>query len=389
MSASSPAAHRRIVLIDRLRGLMVVLMVLDHVRDYFHVDALVSQPTDLAQTTPALFMTRWITHLCAPTFVFLAGASVYLQRSSSGLPSLARFLALRGAWLILLELSLIAFAFNFAWPFLFLQVIWVIGAGFLLLAGLLWLPPRAVLALGLLIVTGHALLVPLQPAPDSAFAALWRLLMAPGPVGDLPGFVAYPLLPWFGIMAIGYGIGDVFARQAAQRDRLLLRIGAAALLAFVALRATRVYGDPAPWAVQDDPLMTLLSFLNVSKYPPSLLYALATLGVALLLAPLLERLRGPLAGLLDAIGATPFFTYLLHIFVVHGLAMLVGMALGVAPGAFVNFLGDPSRLVQAQWGLSLAWVYAIWIAIVLALWPLAHGYAGVRRRRTWWWLRFL
>lgn len=380
--------RRRIRIVDRLRGLMIVLMVLDHVRDYFHVSALTSQPTDLSQTTPTLFMTRWVTHLCAPTFVFLAGASVYLQRAHTDLPALSRFLALRGLWLILLELTVIAFAFNFSWPFLFLQVIWAIGGGFLLLSALLWLPRRAVLAMGVAIVAGHPLLAMLVPG-EGGWTVASRLLFSPGPVGNMPGFLAYPLLPWFGIMALGYGLGHVFERPAPDRNRILLLLGTGMLLAFAALRASRLPMDPIPWSHRGDAVMTLLSFINVLKYPPSLLYVLATLGVSLLLAPLLERLRGPAASLLDAIGATPFFTYLLHIFLVHGLAMLVGMAMGIAPGAFVNFLGDPGRLIEARWGITLGQVYVVWIACVLALWPVARWYAGVRRRHGWWWLRFL
>lgn len=390
VSSVVAGTRRRLVGIDRLRGLMVVLMVLDHVREYFHLGALTSLPTDLAQTTPALFATRWITHLCAPAFVFLAGASVYLQRAASPrLGPLAGFLALRGAWLIVLEITVISFAFNFAWPFLFLQVIWAIGAGFMLLAALLWLPPRLALALGVAIVAGHALLAPLQPA--GAGAALWRLLMVPGPVPavHVPGLLAYPLLPWFGILAVGYGLGGVFLLPDSARDRRIVAIAVGALMAFVVLRAGNLYGDPSPWAVQKDALFTAMSFINVSKYPPSLLFVLITLGVSLLLLPLLERLRGPAAAMLQVIGETPLFTYLLHIFLVHGAAMLVGMAMGIPSSAFVDFLGDPSRLVQADWGVSLGWVYVAWIAIVLALWPLAHWYAGLRRRHDWWWLRFL
>lgn len=384
--------RHRLVAIDRLRGLMVVLMVLDHVRDYFHFGALVSQPTDLSQTTPALFATRWITHLCAPTFVFLAGASVYLQRAASPrIGPVAGFAASRGVWLILLEVTVISFAFNFAWPFLFLQVIWAIGAGFVLLSMLLWLPPRMVLALGVAIVAGHALLAPLRPAGAGAAAALWDLLLVPGPVPatNIPGFLAYPLLPWFGILAIGYGSGGVFLLPAAVRNRRLVALAVGALAAFVALRIGNFYGDPSPWAPQKSALFTMLSFINVSKYPPSLSYVLVTLGTSLLLLPWLERARGWCARMLDAIGQTPFFVYLLHVFIVHGAAMLCGMAMGIAPDAFTNFLGDPSRLVQARWGVSLGWVYVVWIAIVLALWPLARWYAGVRRRHRWWWLRFL
>ena len=384
------AKRPRLVVVDMLRGLVVILMILDHVRDYFHVDALVFQPTDLAQTTPILFMTRWITHLCAPTFVFLSGVSILLQRAHSNDPrGIARFVLARGLWLVAMELTLVVFGFNFSYPFVFLQVIWAIGISMILLSALLWLPQRVVLAIGVLVDAGHAALAPINAADLGAWGLLWKLLMEPGGLAPLRGFIAYPALPWFGIMAIGYGIGDVFLRDRPARNRLLFGIGAGALALFAVVRGLNGYGDEQPWSSHSSAALAAMSFINVTKYPPSLAYALVTLGVALSIAPLLEKLRGPLADLLVSVGSTPFFTYILHIYLVHGLALLVGMSSGISPSAFTGFVEDQSRLANAHWGIGLGAVYAVWIAIVLALWPLARWFAALKHRRSEGWLRYL
>lgn len=377
---SSPM-DRRIALIDKLRGLMIVLMVLDHVREFAHVAALQYQPTDIAQTSVALFATRWVTHLCAPTFVLLAGASTRLQqlRGRSGWP-LSRHLLTRGAWLILLELTIIAFGFNFALPFVFLQVIWAIGAGMILLAALVHLPARFTLILGLAIVGGYALLAPLAPEAGTPAAFLWSLLIQPGLVGVAPGFIAYPLIPWFGIMAIGYGAGAIFLAPERTQFRMLLIAGAAMLLLFAALRTLNGFGDHMPWRDWPTSWQTALSFLNVSKYPPSLDFVLATLGVSLLIAPLVARVGGLVGSMLQALGREPLFVYLVHIYLAHGAAMAIGAAQGIPASYFLNFLGDPTRLAGTGGGLSLVGVFGLWIAICLALWPLARWFADVKRK---------
>jgi uncharacterized membrane protein len=379
----------RLDAIDLLRGLVIVLMVLDHTRDFFHVQALAFDPTDLTRSDPALFLTRWVTHLCAPTFVFLAGASVWLQRANKSPAALSRFLLTRGLWLIALELTVVSFGFNFAAPFVFLQVIWAIGVGMVALALLVWAPPAAVLALGCIIVAGHQLLAPIDAPALGGAAPLWRVAMEPGLAGFAPGLAVYPAVPWFGVLCLGYGLGSVFAKPPAARRRLTLLLGLGALALFALLRALNGYGDPRPWDGQDDGLLTALSFLNVSKYPPSLLYVLVTLGASMLLMLALERLRGPLAALLLAFGRTPLFTYLLHVYLLHGLAMATGAAMGVEPSAFSGFLADPSRLIAAGWGVGLPVVYVIWFAVCLALYPASRWYAGVKRRRRDWWLGYL
>ncbi len=381
---------QRLDMIDALRGLVIALMVLDHVRDFFHVQALAFDPTNLDRTTAALFATRWITHLCAPTFVFLAGVAVFLQGAGGrSRPDLSRFLLTRGAWLLLLELTVIAFGFNFAWPFLFLQVIWAIGIGMVALAALVWLPRVAVLALGALIVAGHGLLAPVDAADLGALGPLWTLAMEPGVVPGVTGFVAYPALPWVGMLFLGYGLGPVFLLDPSRRRRVVAALGVGALAAFALLRGFSAFGDPRAWDTGADGLKSLLSFVNVSKYPPSLLFVLVMLGTALLVMLLLERLRGLAQRVLLAFGRTPLFTYLLHIYLVHGLALAVGAASGTPASAFVNFLGDPGRLIATGWGVGLLAVYAIWALILAALYPAARWFAGVKRRRRDWWLGYV
>jgi uncharacterized membrane protein len=363
-------------------------MVLDHTRDYFHVSAYTFDPTDPARTHVWLFLTRWITHLCAPTFVFLAGVSVYLQQvNGKGRAQLTRFLLSRGVWLIVLELTVVGFGLNFA-PFLFLQVIWAIGVSMILLAGLIWLPRAAAAIIGAVIVAGHQLLAPIDPADVGALAPLWTLAFEFGRLFGL-GFIAYPAIPWFGVMCLGYAIGPVFTQEPARRNRMLLTLALSAITLFVVLRAINGYGDPAPWRSFPDVSRTVLSFFNVSKYPPSLLFVLITLGVSLLCLLGFQRLRGLLARMLLAYGRTPLFTYVLHIYVVHAASLVAAMLAGYPAAYHVNFLGDPFRLFKAGFGFNLAVVYVVWLAILVALYPASRWFAELKRRRNDWWLSYL
>ena len=392
-SLLEPALNRagvpRLDAIDMLRGLVIALMVLDHVRDFFHTDAFLFDPTDPTRTTPLLYATRWVTHLCAPTFVFLCGVSAYLQRvNGKDPPTLSRFLLTRGVWLVLLEVTIVGFGFNMSLPFLFLQVIWAIGVGMIVLAALVWLPPRVVLGIGVAIVAGHDLLSAIKAADLGALAPVWRLAFQPGLLGAQLGFVAYPAIPWLGVMCLGYGLGHVFVQPADQRRRTVLTLAIGALALFIVLRLLNRYGDPLPWARQSDAVRTLLSFFNVSKYPPSLLYVLVTLAISLTLMRWLERLRGLPARVLLAYGRTPLFTYVLHIYVVHCAALLVGVANGFPASGFFGFLRDPSRLIAAHWGFGLAVVYLVWLLVLALLYPPARWFAGVKRQRRDWWLSY-
>jgi uncharacterized membrane protein len=380
-----PATRVRVEAIDLLRGAVMVLMVLDHTRDF--VTNARFDPLDLAQTSTALFFTRWVTHFCAPVFVFLAGTSAFLSGARRGdAAALARFLLSRGAWLVLLELTVV----NFGWAFnarfesgVILQVIWAIGVAMIALAPLVFLPTWAVGAIGAAIVAGHNALDGVTPSGGGAAAAFWSLLHVSGPLslGAVPVFALYPVLPWIGVMACGYAFGALFQLDPARRRLLTAAIGSNLLALFVVLRSAGGYGDPAPWT-SDQPW---LAFLKVTKYGPSLEYVGATLGPALLALAALDGARGPVARLLVTLGRVPLFFYVLHIYLVHAIAL----GLGAAQGFPVASLARDFRHLPDGYGVGLGGVYTAWIAAVVALAPLAHWFAGVKRRSTSGWMSYL
>ena len=387
-AAATGKRQYRIEAIDRLRGLVLILMVLDHVREYFSAAALQFEPTDLTRTTALLFATRWVTHLCAPTFVFLAGVSVHLMsRRRSGLDT-AAIVAGRGLWLIALEFSLISFAFSFAWPFFLVQVIWAIGASLVLSAALLKVNRSALLLAGIALVIAIPMVTATLPLDLRPNDAMWKLLFQPGALGTT-GMVAYPLLPWFAIFLIGLGLAPMFEAEEAVRRKRARRLGLAMLALFVVLRLSLSVGDPAPFVPRDSLTRDIEALLNVAKYPPSPMFVLVMLGCSLCLYAALERLRGRLSGILVAFGRAPFFTYVLHIFLVHGSAMIAGILLGFPASAFTNFIADTSALKAAHWGVGLPGVYAIWVATVCLLYPCARWFAGVKQRHASPWLTFL
>jgi len=391
------SAQPRLAALDILRGLVIVLMVLDHVRDFLHIDALEFDPLDPARTTPLLFLTRWITHFCAPTFVFLAGASARLQGlRGRRAGELSRFLLTRGAWLVVLEFTVVSFGWSFSPHYLvFLQVIWAIGCSMALLGLLVWVPAGALLALGVLIIALHNLLDPLPPEALGAYANAWSALHVPRlwmHDGAPWALLAYPVLPWFGVMLFGYGLGGVFLRPAPQRDRLLLALGLSLTAAFVLLRLIDRYGDPQPWAVQPLAIQTVMAFLSPQKYPPSLLYVCMTLGPVLALIPFIERWRGPAARFLRVFGAVPLLAYVLHLYLAHAVSIILRFATGQSrAGQFdwMRALLTPERQQMHGSGFALWVVYAAWIAIVLAIYPACRAYAHLKQRRHDWWLSYL
>ena len=374
----------RLQAIDMLRGLVIVLMALDHVRDYF--TDVRFDPLDLTQTSEALFMTRWITHFCAPIFIFLAGVSAWLVSRRLSRAELTRFLITRGVWLVLLELTVITFAwtFNFRYDIgLILQVIWAIGVSMILLALLVRLPLPWIAAFAVLLIAGHNLLDGIEAATFGAAAPLWAILHVQQPIAI--GFVHYPLIPWVGVMALGYVMGGLFELEPARRRMLLLVMGSAMLLAFVALRLANGYGDPHPWTPQSTLTFTVLSFLKVHKYPPSLLYVLMTLGPALVLLAVFETRRGPLAQVFQVFGRVPLFFYVLHIVLAHALAGLVALWAGYGTSVLTGFFFDFPR----EWGYGLPVVYGVWLVVLALLYPLCRWFAEVKRRRSDWWLSYL
>ena len=384
-------AVNRIASVDILRGMVMALMALDHVRDFFHAQALQFDPLDFAQSYPALFATRWVTHFCAPVFVFLSGVSVYLQRTQGrSRGGLSRRPLTRGLWLVFIELTVVGFGWSFSFDFLFLQVIWTIGWSMVVLAAMVWLPTPAILAIGLVIVAGHNLLDPLQPAQFGPLAPLWSALHESGPIlveGRLVGFFAYPLIAWIGVMALGYGLGPVFRLDTPARRRTLYALGAGAVAMFVLLRLLDGYGDANSWEVQATFAQTAMDFLATTKYPPSLQFLCMTLGPALLLLPLLERLRGRAAEPWITFGAVPFFFYVLHVYLAHGLS--VGLSL--AQGYPVWGVGDLFRGAQGLqgFGVPLLATYGVWLLVLALLYPLCRWLAAFKGRRRDWWLSYV
>jgi uncharacterized membrane protein len=378
--------------IDALRGLVVVLMVLDHVRDFFHATAFTADPMALDSGDPALFMTRWVTHLCAPTFVFLAGVSVWLQKANGKTPGdLSRFLLTRGLWLIVLEFTLIGIGFNFGW-WLFAQVIWAIGFGMVVLAALHRTPRWLVLALGVAIIVAHPVLNLISPSTFGPLEPVWRMLAARGPMPTEAGLllVAYPAIQWTGILLLGYGLGGFLTDAVGLRRRRVMLFAAGFLALFAIGRGFNLaIFDPVPWTTQESPLWSAFSFISVNKYPPSPAYVLLMLGLAFVLLLLLDRVRGAALRSLLAFGRTPLFTYLLHVWLAHGLAVLVGVAVGVPPSAFLQTITDPSRLIEAGWGFGLGGVYVAWAVVLLVLYPLSRWFEALKSRRRDWWLGYL
>ena len=374
----------RINSVDLLRGLVMVVMALDHTRDFFGGSGV--NPRDVAD--PALFLTRWITHFCAPTFILLAGVSAYLYGTrgrSTG--EVSRFLLTRGLWLILIELTVVRFGwrFNFTLDFFVFQVIWALGASMVVLAGLIYLPRWAIGAVGITMIAGHNLLDGTHAQTFGSAAWIWNFLHQPALLKTPSGGVLplYSLVPWVGVMAAGYALGPVMQFEQEARRRLLIRLGAAITVGFVLLRATNLYGDPTAWAMKDSWLPTLLSFVNCEKYPPSLLYLSMTLGPALMLLALFESARGRLADWVTTFGRVPFLYYIAHIYLIHLLAVVYAMmAFGDASFLFTGF---PMQK-PAGYGLPLYGLYGVWLIVVVSLYPPCRWFAGLKQRsRAWWW----
>jgi uncharacterized membrane protein len=391
------ASGHRIASLDVVRGLVMVLMAIDHVRVYSGLPA--------GGATAGIFFTRWMTHLAAPAFVFLAGAAAYLYgRRVESRGALSRFLLTRGAWLLLLELTVIRLAWTFNLDYrsyLLAGVIWMIGWCMILMAALVHLPTRAIAVLGLTIIAAHNVVdffsASLRPAVEaSPIAWLWQLLyfgfgsaIPLGGEGGPPLVVLYTIFPWIGVMAAGYAFGAVMELPPERRRALCLRLGLAATAAFILLRALDIYGDPRPWQTPG-PMPAPFRFLNTTKYPASLSFLLMTLGPTILLVGLAERVRGWAMEALAVFGRVPFFYYLLHIPLIHALACLVSLVrLGeISPWLFANHpMWMPPAPPGYTWSLTLLYVV---LAVTLALlYPACRWYAGVKSRGRSEWLTYL
>ncbi len=386
---------KRITSIDAVRGFVMVVMALDHVRDLIHINALKFDPTDLATTTPSLFYTRWITHLCAPTFVFLSGVSAYLAYANSSDPaSSKKFLLKRGLWLVLLEITVVNFSiwFDIHFGVIMLQVIAAIGFGFILLTFFLRVKPlyNFIIAIGITLLCNLVMGLNLSQYPILGFFYNW--LFSPNLLQITPNFmllINYPVLPWFGIMLAGFACGVLFNQPAEIRAKRFISISALLFFAFVLLRFVNVWGDPAPWSMQKDVIFTFLSFINISKYPPSLLFILITLSVSFFLLFIAEKFEGKWKEVMMVYGSVPMFYYLIHFYLIHSIALLVLLAQGFA---WSDFRFGPFQFgrPEAPSGLGLGGVYVFWIGVVILLYPLCKKYSAYKKAHPEKaWLRYL
>jgi uncharacterized membrane protein len=378
----------------------MVIMALDHTRDFIHAGAMSFSPEDLARTTPALFLTRWVTHICAPTFMFLAGLGAFLRlERNKSTAALSRFLVTRGLWLIVIELTVMRLAMNFtfavAYPVILL-VLTALGMSMIVLAALIHLPRPALAAMSIAVVALHNALDGVRAAQFGQFAAVWNILHQQGVFvcGGIAFVVAYPLVPWFAVMALGYCFGPVLKMPAEGRRRVLLRTGGAMSAGFIVLRAINVYGDPQPWSSQSSLPMTVLSFLRTTKYPPSLQFLLMTLGPALVALAALERTRSRLTHACNIIWRVPFFFYVVHFWLLHLVASaLAWLRYGERSFAFLlsplPSMGGSAKLFPPGFGYPLWAAYVVWIGVVIAMYPLCRRVAEFKRSRGSWWSSYL
>ena len=383
------AKRVRLESVDIVRGVIMIVMALDHVRDFFGVPGV--SPTDLDQTTIVLFFTRWITHICAPVFFLLTGTGAYLSLRRKSKSELSRFLFTRGLWLIFLEVVVtrcLGWQFNFDYHVTMLIVLWALGWAMIVLSALVYLPASVVAAFGAAMVVSHNLLDSVQSS-----GPLWSILHRPNFIMNRPEhsiFVGYPLIPWIGVTAAGYGLGQIYRWPSDQRQAFLLRLGIGLTAAFVVLRGINLYGDPVRWSTQKSAVFTALSFLNTNKYPPSLLFLLMTLGPAMLFLLAVDGTTPRWMRPALVFGKVPMFYYLLHIPLIHLLAIIVCFArYGQVHWMFESpTVGQFPITPPPGWGFSLPIVYLVWAFVVIALYPLCRWFAALKQRRSDAWLSY-
>ena len=380
--------------IDIVRGIVMIIMALDHVRDLMHVDSITQSPTDLATTTPLLFFTRWITHLCAPIFVFLAGTSVYLSlQNKNNTAETRQHLLKRGFWLIVLEFTLVNFGlfFDIGFHTLLFEVIAAIGFGFIALGLLLKIRSKILGIIGLAIIFCHNLLPLIPFAENSVLKAVLSPFFGPVviPFSGKAFIMGYPPIPWLGIMLVGFATGKFFALEEQKRKKLFLKIGLSALVLFIAIRFLNIYGDPALWTSQKDVVFTFLSFMNVTKYPPSLLFCLATLGIMFLLLAFAEQFQNGIKKVTLVYGKVPLFYFVVHFYVIHILTLIMLFAQGFDWSQFEFASGTFGRPKGTESGLPLWTIYLIWISVVALLYKPSKWFGKYKTEHQHWWLRYI
>jgi uncharacterized membrane protein len=390
-----PARKYRIESIDILRGLIMLIMALDHTRDFFH--AFSPRPTDLAATTPILFFTRWITHFCAALFVFLSGVSVNLAGTRRTKKQLSIFLIKRGLWLIAVEFVLLSFAITLdpLYHLLIFQILWVIGVSMIVLGLLIWLPLPVIAVIGGLLFFGHDILnfVTLPATGTGGF--LWKFLFTAValfyPIDKTHSLLMlYALLPWMGVMFTGYVMGQVYRPNfdPVKRQKILLIAGSTLVVLFVVLRATNIYGDPSPWAVQRTAALSVISFFNVSKYPPSLMYLCMTIGPGLIMLATVQKANNTFTRLLAIYGNVPFFYYVLHFYLLRVLNVILFFAQGYTTK---NIITPKSIMLfrPVEYGLNLFGVYVVWLLVIAILYLPCRWFSRYKQTHREWWLSYL
>ena len=391
------ATSSRITSIDFLRGTIMIIMALDHVRDYFYSGSFLSDPLDLDKTSGVLFFTRWITHFCAPIFLLLAGTSAYMTGQKKSKKELSIFLIKRGLWLVFLEMVVVNFGwdFNITFPFFLFITIWALGISMIVLAGLIYLPKKLILVFSILLIAGHDLFDGIHVAGNSLPAFGWSLLHNQQFFSwHNEGFlVGYPIIPLIAIMSLGYCLGQFYVPgyDAEKRRKIFLRLGFSSVCLFILIRYSNLYGDPVKWSTQKNTFFTFLSFIKVSKYPPSLMYCLVTLGSAFLFLGFTEKLQNKFVKIVAVYGRVPMFYYLLHIYIIHLLAMI---ASAMIPGQDwkIWVLSKPLWFTKdlKGYGFSLPVVYLVWLSVVIGLYPLCKRYDRYKQtHKGKWWLSYL
>jgi uncharacterized membrane protein len=386
----------RVTSIDILRGIIMIIMALDHTRDYFHDTAMTADPLNVATTTPALYFTRWVTHFCAPLFVFLSGVSAYLASLKRSKNEASRFLITRGLWLMLMEVTIITLGitFNIKFHSFLLQVIWAIGSSMVLLGFISRISKRFVLVLGLIIVFGHNILDYVSLPTSGAWAnVLSVLLRSPSviPIDDSHNILAlYAILPWTGVMCVGYGIGHWFEKDFSpeKRKKILFGTGLGLIVLFIVLRALNLYGNPTRWVKGEGFMYNLFTFLNTSKYPPSLQYLGMTIGPGCIALALLENVRSKFTDILSVYGKVPFFYYILHFYLLHLILTVIFFASGYTQYTDSR-LFFPLYFRPLTFGYSLPVTYAIWLAVVIVLYFPCRWFSRYKATHRQWWLSYV
>lgn len=387
---------QRIHSIDILRGAVMLIMAIDHARDFFHITAMTDDPLNLVTTTPALYFTRWITHFCAPAFVFLSGTSAFLAGQRKTKKELSSFLIKRGVWLIFIELAVMSllFSFNPLYNVFFLQVIWVIGWSMVFLGLMVRTSIKLIIAIGFILFFGHNILDYVQLPKEGAAHVLWSIFFTAFGTLFQYGesrfvFDLYAILPWTGVLFLGYGFGTLYQQpDAVKRRKKILSIGFATVILFIFLRTINLYGDPSHWSQQKSGFYTFLSFINTSKYPPSLLYLCMTIGPSIIVLSLIETAQNKFTNVLSMYGRVPFFYYVLHFFLIHVICVVLFFATGHTAKDIID-TNTPFLFRPQQFGFILSIVYGLWLLVILILYKPCKWFDDYRKNHRQWWLSYL